>query len=132
MLNALDITPTNGTTGTVISERWRNTWYVGIGSNYQLLDNLLLQSGFGYDQSPVTDSNRTTRVPDADHYDVGFGAQYQLLPNTNVQLAYLHVFSPGGTVDSTASTSKLTPSGTIHGSYTASDNSVTLGLLTKF
>ncbi len=50
----------------------------------------------------------------------------------NVQLAYLHVFTPGGTINSTSSTSALTPSGTLSGSYDASDNSVTLGLLSRF
>ena len=128
LFNTLNVTPTNGAPGTTIQEHWRNSWYAGIGTNYQLLDKLMLQTGFAYDESPVTDSNRTTRVPDANHYDLGFGAQYQVLPNVSLQLAYLHVFSPGGTINSTASIS----SGTIIGSYTASDNSVTAGLTAKF
>lgn len=132
LFNALNVTPTNGTSNTVIEENWHNTWYAGIGTNYMVLDNLMVQSGFGFDQSPVTDSNRTTRVPDADHYDLGFGVQYQILPSTNLQLAYLHVFSPGGSINSTASTSALTPSGTIIGSYADSDNSVTMGVVMKF
>jgi long-chain fatty acid transport protein len=128
LFNALNVTPTNGAPGTTIEEHWHNTWYAGIGTNYQVLDNLMLQTGFAYDESPVTDSNRTTRVPDADHFDLGFGVQYQILPSTNLQLAYLHVFSPGGTIDSTASAS----SGTIIGSYDDSDNSVTAGVTVKF
>jgi long-chain fatty acid transport protein len=132
LFNTLNVTPTNGAPGTTITEQWRNSWYAGIGTNYQLLDNVMLQTGFGYDESPVTDSNRTTRVPDANHYDLGFGVQYQILPSTRLQLAYLHVFSPGGTIDNTASNSPLTPSGTIIGNYDASDNSVTAGLTVKF
>jgi long-chain fatty acid transport protein len=50
----------------------------------------------------------------------------------NVQLAYLHVFTPGGTINTTSSTGGLTPSGTLTGSYDASDNSVTIGVVTKF
>jgi long-chain fatty acid transport protein len=132
LFNALSVTPTNGSSNTVIQEDWHNTWYAGIGTNYMVLDNVMLQSGFAFDQSPVTDSNRTTRVPDANHYDLGFGVQYQVLPSTTLQLAYLHVFSPGGNIDSTASTSALTPSGTIIGSYADSDNSVTAGVVMKF
>lgn len=132
VINSLNITPTNGTPGTVIQENWRNTWFVGAGVNYQVLDNLLLQTGFAYDESPVTNANRTPRIPDADHYDLGFGAQYQVLPSTNLQLAYLHVFSPGGSVNSTASATPPTPSGTLLGNYTVSDNSVTLGVVVKF
>jgi long-chain fatty acid transport protein len=132
LFNSLNVTPTNGTAGTVIEEDWHNTWFAGVGTNYLVLDNVMLQSGFGFDQSPVTDSNRTTRVPDANHYDLGFGVQWQVLPGTNLQLAYLHVFTPGGSIDSTASTSGLTPSGTIIGSYADSDNSVTMGVVMKF
>lgn len=133
LFNALSITPTNpGVAGTVIGENWHNTWFAGVGTNYRLLDNVMLQSGFGFDQSPVTDANRTTRVPDANHYDLGFGVQWQVLPSTNVQLAYLHVFVPNGSINSTASSSGLTPSGTILGSYADSDNSVTMGVVMKF
>jgi long-chain fatty acid transport protein len=132
LFNTLNVTPTNGTPGSVINERWRNSWFAGVGTNYKVTDKLMVQTGFAYDESPVTNSNRTTRVPDADHYDLGFGVQYQLRPNMNLQLAYLHVFSPGGSINNTASQSSLTPSGTISGNYDVSDNSVTAGMTLKF
>ncbi len=132
LFNALNITPTNGSGSTVLAERYRNSWDVGVGTNVQLLDNVLLQTGFSYDESPVDNANRTSRVPDADHYNLGFGVQYQILPSTNLQFAYLHIFTPGGTISNTASSSALTPSGTILGSYADSDNSATLGVIVKF
>lgn len=132
LLNAIHITPTNGSSSTVLAEDWRNTWFVGVGTNYQLTDKLMLQGGFSYDQSPVTDANRTTRIPDADHYNLTIGAQYQVLPNTRLELAYGHVFTPGGSINSSAASSPLTPSGTINGEYSASDNSVTAGVNMTF
>jgi long-chain fatty acid transport protein len=132
LLQALDITVTNGSGNTTITENWRNTWFAGIGTNYQATDRLLLQTGVAYDESPVTSANRTTRIPDADHYDIGFGAQYQLVPSTKLELAYGHVFSRGGGINNTSSTSALTPSGTISGRYSASDNSVTAGINATF
>ncbi|WBO59893.1 outer membrane protein transport protein [Acidocella sp. MX-AZ03] len=93
----------------MINENWHNTWFAGIGANYQLSERLMLQAGFAFDQSPVTDSNRTSRVPDANHYDIGVGAQYKLTPATTFQLAYGHVFTPGGSVNTTASSSLPTP-----------------------
>ncbi|MGE4481771.1 OmpP1/FadL family transporter [Acidocella sp.] len=132
LFNSLHVTPTNGFPGTVLNENWRNTWFAGIGTNYWLTDKLMLQAGFAYDESPVTDSNRTSRVPDADHYDLGVGMQYKITPAATFQLAYGHVFTPGGSVNSTASTSSLTPSGTLIGNYSASDNSVTAGVTMKF
>ena len=132
LFNSLHVTPTNGAPGTVINENWHNTWFAGVGANYQLTERLMLQAGFAFDQSPVTDSNRTSRVPDANHYDIGVGAQYKLTPATTFQLAYGHVFTPGGSVNTTASSSLPTPSGTLVGNYSASDNSVTAGVTMKF
>ncbi len=116
----------------MINENWKNAWYAGVGTNYQLTDQIMLQGGVAYDGSPVTNANRTTRVPDSDHYDVGVGVQYALNANTRLELAYGHVFTPGGSIHNTASTSPLTPSGTINGKYATSDNSVTAGLDAKF
>jgi long-chain fatty acid transport protein len=132
LFQALDVTVTNGSGNSTITENWRNTWFAGVGTNYQVNDRLMLQTGIAYDESPVTTANRTTRVPDADHYDLGFGAQYLLLPSTKLELAYGHVFSRGGGISNTASTSALTPSGTINGRYSASDNSVTAGVNVTF
>jgi len=132
LFNKLDITATNGSGSTIIRENWRDTWFAGIGTNYQVTDALMVQAGVAYDQSPVTSSDRTTRVPDADHYDVGAGVQYQVLPSTRLELAYGHVFTHGGGIKNTASTSPITPSGTITGRYADSDNSVTAGVNVKF
>ena len=107
LFQAISITPTNGSGSSVIQERWHNSWFAGIGTNYMVLDNLMLQSGFAFDGSPVKDSTRATRVPDANHYVISIGVQYQILPSTNLQFAYAHVFSPGGKVNATASTSPL-------------------------
>ncbi|MDR3505957.1 MAG: OmpP1/FadL family transporter [Acidocella sp.] len=128
LFNTLDVTATNGSGATIIHENWHNSWYFGVGANYQLTDKLMLQTGFSYDQSPVTGGNRTTRVPDADHYNLGIGAQYQLLPNTKLELAYLHLFSPGGHISNSAGAT----AGTITGNYDDSDNSVTAGVNVKF
>ncbi|HTQ70491.1 MAG TPA: outer membrane protein transport protein, partial [Acidocella sp.] len=115
--------------GATINENWRNTWFAGVGANYQVNDKLMLQTGFSFDESPVTDSNRTTRIPDSNRYNIGFGAQYKVLPSTTLQFAYLHLFSPGThTIDNSASSS----AGTLTGSYNLSDNSVTAGIDVKF
>ncbi len=132
LFNAVRIRAENGSGTTTLNENWHDTWFAGVGTNYQLTDRILLQAGFAYDQSPVTDSNRTSRVPDADHYDLGFGAQYKITPAATFQIAYGHVFTPGGSIHSTASSSLPTPSGTLIGNYSASDNSFTAGATMKF
>jgi long-chain fatty acid transport protein len=132
LFNALNITPTNDSGSTVITENWRNTWFVGIGTNYQLTDKLLLQCGVAYDESPVTTTNRTTRIPDADHYNIGFGLQYQLLPNAKFEFSYGHVFTRGGGINNSAPGPSIAPSGTIVGRYSDFANSVTAGLKMTF
>jgi long-chain fatty acid transport protein len=132
LFNNLNVTTANGTPLLSIAEKWRNTWYAGMGANYQATDKLLLQTGFAYDQSPVDNANRTTRVPDADHYILSVGAKYQLLQNVNMQLAYAHIFTPGGTINNSAAAPGGLAAGIISGSYDASDNSVTAGVAVKF
>lgn len=128
LFNSLHITPTNGVPGNTIEENWRNSWFGGVAANYQVTPKLMLQSGFAVDESPVTDSNRTSRVPDANHYDLGFGAKYQVTSNSTVEVAYAHVFAPSGTIQSSASAT----AGTQIGHYDLSDNSVTVGITTSF
>ena len=137
LFNTLNISPQNAAAGgllggatTTIHEKWRNTWFAGVGANYQVNSRLMLQTGFSFDESPVTDSNRTSRVPDSNHYNLGFGMKYKVLPSTTVDLAYLHVFTPGGSINSTANEAAYT--GTQIGTYDASDNSVTAGLNVVF
>lgn len=130
LFNQLHITPRGATPGTIgaqggfINEAWRNSWFAGIAANDQINSRLMVQTGFAFDESPVTNSNRNSRAPDANHFDLGFGLKYQLLPGTTLDLAYLHVFSPGGTIDSTGGQT----TGTQTGRYQLSDNSVTAGM----
>jgi long-chain fatty acid transport protein len=129
LFNNVTITSDNaGVPPTTIAENWQNTWYGGIGFSYQPIQKLTLLTGASYDQSPVTDSNRTTRIPDSDHYNVGIGAKYQILASTSLQIAYGHTFTPGGTIDNSASTL----AGVIAGSYDTSANSVSAGMTVKF
>lgn len=143
LFKQLRVTPDSGAPGLVIQENWRNTWFAGVGANYQVDDSLMLQTGFSFDESPVTNANRTPRVPDANHYNLGFGLKYKLTPSTTFGLAYLHVFTPGGTINSTALPTgyqQVAPgvnipasgSGALTGSYAASDNSVTAGVNVVF
>jgi long-chain fatty acid transport protein len=128
LLKEITIVPTSGAPTTSLPEDWRNTWFVGIGTSYRVLDALLLQTGFSYDQSPVRDLTRTTRVPDSDRYNLGVGLTWSVLPNVNLQAAYLHTFFASAPISNSA-----TPSaGTIQGKYSTDANSVSLGATVKF
>ncbi len=88
----------------------------------------MLQCGFAFDQSPVTDSNRTSRVPDSNRYDISIGAQYEIAANVTVQVAYAHVFFASAPVSTQASAT----SGVLVGSYSNSANTAALGVKVRF
>ena len=59
LLKSLVVVPSNGGPTTVLPENWRSTWFGSIGASYRPIEKLLLQAGFAFDESPVTNSNRT-------------------------------------------------------------------------
>ena len=128
LLKDVFIVPSNGSPVTTLSENWRNTWFGSVGASYRPVERLLLQAGFGFDESPVTDSNRTTRIPDSSRFDLGVGATYTVLPGINLQAAYLHAFFLSAPINNAASST----SGVLIGSYKTSANTFSLGATVKF
>lgn len=129
LLQNINIVPGNpGVPGSTIQENWRNTASVSIGANYRLTPALLLQGGFGFDESPVTDQNRTSRIPDSNRYEIGIGAQYDILPNLTLQVAYAHVFFASAPVTTQASAT----SGILTGKYSNAADTASLGVKYRF
>lgn len=132
LFNQIILKYPSGLPASTIEEHWRNTWFAGIGTNYMVTPKLMLQCGASFDESPVTSSNRITRTPEGDNYDLGIGLKYALRKNISLQLAYAHIFSRGGKISSSSHYTPVTPSGTINGSYGFSTDTVSLGLATTF
>jgi long-chain fatty acid transport protein len=128
LLQNVTITTQNGAPPTVIPENWRDTAFVSIGSSYQATDKLLLQGGLYYDESPVTNANRTSRLPDNNRYGIGVGLTYAAFRNVDLQAAYLHVFFPTPTINETTSPT----SGTLVGKYSVSTNVASIGIRVRF
>lgn len=128
LLKSLVVVPSNGGPTTVLPENWRSTWFGSIGASYRPIEKLLLQAGFAFDESPVTTSNRTSRIPDSNRYELGVGATYTLLPGINLQAAYLHAFFASASINNAASAT----SGVLIGSYHSSADTFSLGATVKF
>ncbi len=129
LLKTINVTPTSALASpTTIVENWHDTVSVSVGANYNVTRALMLQGGVGFDQSPVTDSNRTSRIPDSNRYLVSIGGQYEILPNLTVQAAYAHIFFASAEIVSQASTT----SGVLVGKYTNSADTVSLGVKYRF
>jgi long-chain fatty acid transport protein len=129
LLQSINVTPSSpSATATSIVENWHNTFAISVGANYKLTKELMLQSGVGFDQSPVTDSNRTSRIPDSNRYEIGIGAQYEIMPNLTLQVAYAHIFFASAELVSEASTT----SGVLVGKYSNSADTASLGVKYSF
>ena len=74
-------------------QRWRDTWALALGAEYQATDALRLRAGVAYDQSPARDVTRTPRIPDTDRYWLSVGASYRVLGDVELTAAYTHIFA---------------------------------------
>ncbi|HRY24518.1 MAG: outer membrane protein transport protein [Geminicoccaceae bacterium] len=69
---------------TAIPANWRDTYGFSLGVHYRPVDDLLLQAGFGYDTSPVSDRNRRADLPVDRQYRYSVGAQYAVSERVTV------------------------------------------------
>jgi long-chain fatty acid transport protein len=130
LLQALTIYGANGTSNS-LPLHFSDSWMGSIGANYrpEFLPKLMLQAGVGLDQSPVSNTYRTPRLPNPNEAVLGLGATYELIPGLNVQVAYLHEFGFG---DSQINFSSGSTAGTLVGSYSTHVDVVSLGLAWRF
>lgn len=128
VFNNLTVVATNGLSASVTPERFRSTVFAAAGFNFRLTDQLMFQAGAGYDQSPVHDGNRTSRIPDYSRVLTGVGLSYTPIPNLTVTAAYLHLFAGDAQIANSASAT----SGVLVGKYTDGDDSASLGVSFRF
>jgi len=94
----------NGLPDDTVLEDWRDAWRASLGAQYFLSDRWTFRGGFAFDQSPVSDSNRTVRLPDANRWFLSLGAGYNITEHIAADLGYMHVFIIDGSVNETAQT----------------------------
>jgi long-chain fatty acid transport protein len=112
-----------------ILEDFRDTWSFGLGANYLVTPEWTLRFGWGFDQSPVTDNNRTVRLPDSNRWLISAGIGYQLVKSLGIDFGYLHAFFDGGTVNET---DELPGNANVRGSYFTSGDVVGLQITYNF
>lgn len=65
-----------------------DTWHFAFGFQYEIDDPWLLSIGIAYDESPVSDSDRTPDMPLDRQWRYGTGLQYDLSEDMTVGCAY--------------------------------------------
>jgi long-chain fatty acid transport protein len=81
-----------GTLGVPLPFEWRDGFFVSVGAEYQWSPTLSLRAGVGFEQSPITDDVRGTRLPDNDRLWAGIGASYNWSDRLAFDLGYSHIF----------------------------------------
>lgn len=73
-------------------QNYTDSMSIAAGGEYDFSERLTLRAGSMWDESPVGDIFRSTRVPDGDRIWASAGATYRLSGHMAVNLAYSHVF----------------------------------------
>ena len=84
---ALD-TQLAGAQSTRVDARFKDTYQLALGSQYQVNPQLLWNLGLAYDTAAVSDANRGVILPTGATWRLGTGATYSLDQNTDVNLSW--------------------------------------------
>jgi len=95
--SSLDVLNVKHSGGTDVENfNYKNSWRFAWGAAYQLSESAKLKFGIAYDRTPVTNQDRTARVPDNDRIWFSLGGQWNAGRYGKIDLgyAYLHVPDP--------------------------------------
>lgn len=69
-----------------------NSWRIAWGAAYKASDALKLKFGIAYDRTPVSDADRSARVPDNDRLWLSLGGQWNAASYGKVDLGYSYLY----------------------------------------
>ena len=84
------------TTSLTLDIDFKDTYHVGVGTQYRLNPEWLLNSGFAYDSSMVSAANRSVALPVSATYKWGLGANW--LMNEKIKLGFSYEFVYNGDI----------------------------------
>lgn len=88
----LQVVRSSGATLLTVPEKWRDTWRVSFGANHHYSEQWTSRIGLAFDQTPVSDTYRTARIPDGDRTWLSLGGQYKPSVESAVDFGYAHLF----------------------------------------
>ena len=77
-------------------ENWVDVYKASIGLDWRMNQEWTLRAGYGYDNSPVSDADRTARLPDGDRTWLSFGATWHQSEKMEFSVGYAYLQLGGG------------------------------------
>ncbi|GJD52017.1 47 kDa outer membrane protein [Methylobacterium crusticola] len=89
------VSKTLGLPVTALPLNYNDGFYYSVGAEYDFTPQWTGRVGFAYEQSPIDNTNRSTRLPDGDRYFASVGASYRYSEKIQFDLSYQHLFAAG-------------------------------------
>jgi long-chain fatty acid transport protein len=70
---------------------YKDSFFVSVGTEYDINDQLTVRGGVAWDETPTTDKLRSVRVPDEDRLWLSVGASYNITESMSADLAYSYL-----------------------------------------
>jgi long-chain fatty acid transport protein len=77
---------------TSLALNYKDGHFYSAGLEYDWNERLTVRGGLAYEDSPITDAIRSTRLPDNDRIWASLGATYRWNEKLSFDLAYTHIF----------------------------------------
>jgi long-chain fatty acid transport protein len=77
---------------TSLALNYKDGHFYSAGLEYDWNERLTVRGGLAYEDSPITDAIRSTRLPDNDRIWVSLGATYKWNEKLSFDVAYTHIF----------------------------------------
>lgn len=115
----------------VTDENWKDSMFYSIGASYKVNDQWKLRGGLAFDQTPVSDYNRTPRIPDSDRIWISSGVEYKYNDALSFNGGYTYIRAEASEVDLKGTGNDATR-GSISARYKGNIHLFGIGLNYKF
>lgn len=85
-------------------QKWSDTWFASVGSEFRINSSWTLRGGIGYDETPTNDTYRSPRIPDADRRWLSVGATWYPAARWDVDFGYARLLTDDAEISNTIET----------------------------
>ncbi len=87
---------------TTLKKRWKDSYAIRLGGQYEFSNKLCFRGGVLFDKSPIPDDRLDATTIDTDKVGIGLGLGQKLGERMTIDYAYMHIFYSEGEVTDSA------------------------------